>query len=293
MVFQAAAMLAVAVGAGGGADVPPECLEWLTDSHIPTRPVVGTWLLVRPELPKIDGRPDRRGVPPELRRQWAGVEHPLFVEPDAPADPWEALAPRQEDGRRKAKGGLSDEGLQLDSSVVVTDPGRDDGLPAVPHAWATNETLKVEMFGPFFLYGQFGATSDSTENQRLSMTGRTGVACKLVPWQKAEVLLRGGPVMRYADPSDPVPVEEQTRLALELRASTPLVGPLKVEYNGTALPALTSLERERINQDFRLAVQFNADTQVHVGTRYRWEGPFDATPLAERMQLYLGMTLKR
>jgi hypothetical protein len=99
--------------------------------------------------------------------------------------------------------------------------------------------------------------------------------------------------MRMSDPSNPVPEAEQARLALEVNANTELYGPLKVEYTGSAMPALSSETKERVNQDVRLSVDLTNDAKFHVGTRYWWEGTEQSEPWTDRMQLYLGLTLKR
>ncbi len=82
-------------------------------------------------------------------------------------------------------------------------------------------------------------------------------------------------------------------MVVELQARYQLLGPLKVEYDGTALPALTPLDRHRLNQDVRFAIPLGNAGQIRLGARHAWEEQPVPRPWTEGMQLYLGVGLKR
>src|SRR5262249_32655638 len=87
---------------------------------------------------------------------------------------------------------------------------------------------------------------------------------------------------------------ERSELFLEIvtRLPVPLVGPINVEYSGIAIPAATSRERDRAEQDLKFALPFSPGGQFHVGAKLRWEDTPTVTPWADRMQLYMGVQVK-
>lgn len=247
-----------------------------------------------PPLPSLDALFTREAPAPSFAFHWAEIDPP---EPttDGPPDAWSALGFRQGDDRRqRTSRQVTAHGMRVDTTVSVDDPsaGTADG-----RTWQTEESMRMEVLGPLFVFGQADASSQSIERQRLRMFGKTGVGVRWQPWTRAEVQVRGGPVLSYADAGGTP--EEEARLALELTAKAPLFAGLKVEYSGTALPAMSALVREQLSQDVRLALSLSERSQFHVGTRYNWTDPGTAAteaaraPWTDRMQLYLGLQLKR
>jgi hypothetical protein len=161
--------------------------------------------------------------------------------------------------------------------------------------WQTEEALQVPVVGPLFVFGKFQGGYDTLSAQEATMTGHTGIGCKLKPIPGAEILVRGGSRMSYqADPLRPdrLPVARQD-LLLELQCGYEVVGPLKLEYQGTAQPALDPLERNKVQQDLRFAIPLGADGHLHIGARHQWDDASVARSWADGMQLYLGIGFKR
>lgn len=275
------------------------CAAWLALGHARAEPLPSWWTwptesTTSEELPSLGTLFLTERPAPTFQFHWSEIDLPEEIG-DEPHDDWSALGFRRgDDLRRKASSRLEADGVRFDSHVTVDDPNHTH-----PHqcptgrTWQTEESVRIGLYGPLFVFGQADAGSQSIERQRLSMTGRTGVGMRWEPWTKAEVQVRGGPLVRYAD-SDGNP-EEEARLALELTARAPIVGGLKLEYAGTALPAMSTAIREQLRQDVRLALHLSETSQFHVGTQYSWQdtGEADLTPWTDRMQLYFGMQWKR
>jgi hypothetical protein len=202
---------------------------------------------------------------------------------------------RPEGDKHVAKSDTDLEWAALNSKIAVRD--RDALLdPSRRSTWETDETLKMPVAGPLFLFGQLGASTPAVEEQQHKWLGRTGVGFKVKPWFLEEVQVRGGPVMRY-DATSKKAGQSPERSELFLEAVTklplPVIGPLKVEYTSFAVPAGTASERGQINQDFKLAKPFRGDNEFHFGAKYRTEDSSSTTPWVDRMQLYMGVQLKR
>src|SRR5262249_61197043 len=78
--------------------------------------------------------------------------------------------------------------------------------------------------------------------------------------------------------------------AVELVARMPLVGPLELEYTGSAIPAVTRSDTDQFKQELRLALPLKGDNEVEFGARYRWDT--SPTPWVDRAQLFLGVKLR-
>jgi hypothetical protein len=205
--------------------------------------------------------------------------------------------PLQLDGLRRIAKAQADGGWgSVTSKVTLRD--RDRLLdPSLRNTWETDESLRMPVAGPLFLFGQLGASSPSVEQQQLKWLGKTGVGVKIKPWLMQEVQVRGGPAVRYDDTGSLSRGQSPERSELFLEAATkvplPVVGPLNVEYTSYAVPAATSADRNQINQDVKLAMPLSSGGQFHVGAKYKWENASASTPWLDRMQVYMGLELKR
>ncbi len=227
------------------------------------------------------------------RKAWEEVPAPL---PEA-SRLWlqellDAEQPRPFDGQ--ASGQL--EGpwgtLKTQSQVEAAPP--DAGVRGAER-WQTEESLQVPVAGPLYVFGQFRGGYNTWTAQEASLTGRTGVGCKLRPVRGGEVVLSGASVKSYAE--DPLRPErlprEKSQMVVELQANYLLFGPLKVEYQGAATPALDPLEHNRLDQDVRLAIPLGNGGHFRVGAKHSWEAQPTTRPWTDGMQLYLGVGLKR
>jgi hypothetical protein len=181
----------------------------------------------------------------------------------------------------------------LTSKVEVLDrtPALAGEDPLARRAWQTDEAWRFPLPGPFFVFGQLGARSDEPAQSDLKVSGRTGLACKLPLGAGAEVQVRGGPGVTYTDPLRPERAREHADWTLEVQARWPLLARLGLEYQGTAAPALSPLEQDRINQDLHLGLQVGEASKVQVGARHRWQNTDEPQPWSQGMQLYLGLEL--
>jgi hypothetical protein len=187
--------------------------------------------------------------------------------------------------------------IALSSTMELAKYERDLALlePAKSASWATDESVKVSVAGPLYFFGQFGLSSTEIE-QHPQWKGKYGVGVKLKPRILKELQVRGGPTMRSDDSGQWArgPSGELTELFVE--ASTQLglpgLGPIKLEYTSVTESAAAG-ERSQINQDFRLARPLPRGGQVHVGAKYRWDEAPAETPWVDRMQVYMGIELKR
>jgi hypothetical protein len=203
-------------------------------------------------------------------------------EPVAPADfkPW---APH------KVNATVAGDLGSLTAKSQVRDP---DGLtawqdPLARPEWKTDQAWRFSLPGPLFAFGQLAG--GSTEAQRdMKIAGKYGLGCKLEPMQGAEFTLRTGPALTYTDPLRPDFTKEKSEFLVEMLARVPLLGPLGLEYQGTASPALTPLEHDWLSHDLRLAAPVGADGKLRLGAKCRWDDAANSKPLPDALQLYLG-----
>jgi hypothetical protein len=196
--------------------------------------------------------------------------------------------------KRVADASTATDWADLSSKVKLRE--RDALLdPTVHNTWESDETLKLPMAGPFFVFGQLGASTPDVEQRQYKWLGKTGVGVKVKPWLLSEVQVRGGPAVRYDDTEKLSPGQSPERSELFLEAVTkvplPGVGPVNVEYTSYAVPAATAADHNQVNQDFKLALPISGSGQFHVGAKYRWEAA-SSTPWMDRAQLYMGLQSK-
>jgi hypothetical protein len=243
-------------------------------------------------------------------------EEPAFAQPAQPA--WRGLAlgsgppprselfeisdpfrlqpftdPRAFDGKATAQ--LEGPWGSLKSKLELESAARDLHGRDGEH-WQAEEALQVPVAGPLYVFGQVNYGYNTWTAQQLTVSGRSGVGCKLRPVKGGEIVLTGGSVLNYQeDPLQPNRLpQEKSQLVLELQARYSLLGALKMEYQGSATPALDPLERNRMQHDFRFALPLGQAGDVHVGAKRQWEDvPGPPRPWTDGMQLYLGVGLKR
>ena len=163
--------------------------------------------------------------------------------------------------------------------------------------WQAEQNLQIPVAGPLYVFGQVKAGCNTWTAQERTLAGRTGIGCNLRPVAGSEIILSGGSQTNYTeDPLQPkrLPVEK-SQLILELQANYSLLGALKLEYQGSATPALDPLDRNRVQHDFRFAVPLGRAGDLRLGAKHQWEEQPGATRTSwsDGMQLYLGIGLKR
>ncbi len=177
------------------------------------------------------------------------------------------------------------------------DPANLRDQPATQLDLLANKSLSVPLANSIFLFGQVQKDQDWMPLPTTGkMIGDTGVAWKLPSLAGAELLFRCGPEMTYekalrSPDRSGVPVRSQW-LRLDLQARWSLLGPVGLECQGTAIPALSDYERDRIIQDIRAVVPVGKSGQFQLGAKRIWENnPADAKPWSEETQFYGGLKL--
>jgi hypothetical protein len=209
----------------------------------------------------------------------AGDTAPLFEEPDVVKGSFE----------KKYEGFL---GL-LSSRLKVDDTRNVPEYLGQTNTFQTEEALQMKVKGPLAVFGQVGANSSSMDGQALKLKGKTGLVWKWDGLPLGEVQVRGGQAVSCDDPHRPERMKEQSEVFLELQYNCPLPGKLRLEYEGTANPALNLTERDRLKQDLHLAVPVGANGKLNLGARHSWESTPAARPWTDGMEVYIGLDLKR
>jgi hypothetical protein len=161
--------------------------------------------------------------------------------------------------------------------------------------WQTKKALQVDVAGPVFAFGEFNAGYNTISAQEMKMSGGTGLGLKLAAWDGGEVSLKGGSQVNYSqDPLRPDRAQsDKSRLLFGLECQYAIVGPLKLEYSGSAVPAMSPLETSRLSQDIRLMLPIGQNGHFRIGAKRNWDSQpaYRATPDAN--QFYLGVGLTR
>jgi hypothetical protein len=165
--------------------------------------------------------------------------------------------------------------------------------PTFKRSWESEESWRCKVAGPVALFGQMGATGGDVAQQDVKVSGRTGVACQVPVPLGAELVLRGGPSLTYTDPLRPEHTTARSELSVELQGRLPLLFGVGLEYQGTATPGLNPQERDRLQQDLRLAFPVGSSGKLKLGAKHKWENTVDPKPVPDAMQLYLGLELTR
>jgi len=182
--------------------------------------------------------------------------------------------------RRKSK-------LELPDPQEVTSPygGRD---------WKAQEKLQIPVPIPvplaeqLFVYGQIDGSGDAIRQQQTALSGKTGVGVKWALIAGSELQLRYATLLKYADVDGP----SRAQPAVELNARFPLIGPLELEYTGSAIPAVARSDTDQFKQELRFAYPLRGDNELEFGARYRWEYTPTPSPWLDRAQLFLGVKLR-
>jgi hypothetical protein len=192
--------------------------------------------------------------------------------------------------QRKAKGQAVVGPAILTAQTVVRDsPGTTWDDPLFKREWKTDESWRLPVLGPFFVFGQLGANGDENASREVKVVGRTGLACK-IPVGAGEVVLRSGPSLSHTDPRG---LKDRSEMLVEVQARWPLLAHVGLEYQGSAAPALSPLDKDWVNQDVSLAFLLGTMGKFKVGAKQHWENLNDPRAWTEGRQLYLGLELTR
>jgi hypothetical protein len=257
-----------ALGRGG-----PFANDWfLQEDAAEQPPRLPPWVFSAERLPG-----PRRVDLAEMRRAVADTEFDFWFAA------WERPSrdPRQHKTQTDGEWGAVTSKVELDAPPAWEDP-----LPR--REWKRQDDVKVSVAGPVFVYGQLGAGAQTEEQRDMKVSGKTGLACKIALGADGEVVLRSGPSVTCTDPMHYDRTNTKSEWLVEVQARWPLLASINLEYQGTASPALTPLDHDRINHDLGLAMPFGTGAKLRLGARYQWENTITPKPSTDGMQLYLG-----
>jgi hypothetical protein len=161
--------------------------------------------------------------------------------------------------------------------------------PTRKRTWQSEQDWRCPLAGPLAVFGKVGATSEEAAQRDLTLSGRTGLACQLGAPLGAELTLRGGPSLSCADPLRPEKAQPHREVFVEVQGRLPLFWGVGLEFQGNAVPALAPMDRDRVEQDVRLAFPFGETGKIKLGAKRRWESVPEAKPLPTATELYLGL----
>jgi hypothetical protein len=181
----------------------------------------------------------------------------------------------------------------LTSSLAIQGMSGDwEDSPEV-RKWQTEEAFRLSLGRSLYLFGQVGAGCESVATQEQNVVGRTGVAWNLPAWLGGDIQLRSGPVRTYTDPLRLERMRERSEFLVEVQGRWPLLGLLNLEYSGTAIPALTPAEHDRLRQDLRFTLPLGRVGRIHLGAKHNWENLMVPKPLMDGTEVYLGLSVKQ
>jgi hypothetical protein len=226
------------------------------------------------------------------RDEWLGG--PVHsARPDTESPTWLTNGFREEDIRRSLGRQFDLDWAKLNSKVVLIDPNANPYVPIRRSGWKTDESLKLPLAGSLFVVGQLQANSGSIEYQQYEFIGRTGVGMRLPEWLGGEIQVRSGRSKANYDTDTESMFPGKVTTFFELATKWPVLGRLNLEYTGKAIPAPTSADHDVWKQELKLALPFSDSGQFHVGARYRWEDAATQSPWHERMNVFIGLQMKR
>jgi hypothetical protein len=215
---------------------------------------------------------------------WPRLESPRYesmIEADYDGSIPEELVREHKASREGNWGSVS-------SQVTVQDDRAQRDNPLPPSPWQTNESLRVNVLGPVYAFGEAGAGAATPPCTTVLGQSRGGLGCKVPPVLGTELQVRGGQSLSFSDRG-----AQPGAWFVELQASCPLPLDLGLEYQGTAIPALTTETHDRISQDLRLAKRLGKRGSVHIGAHHNWERSATLRGGLEGLQFYVGFELKR
>lgn len=163
--------------------------------------------------------------------------------------------------------------------------------PLTKRGWQADQSWKMSLAGPVYAYGQFSAAAEEALQQDARLNGRTGLAWQM-PVPVVDLLFRGGPTVACSDPLRPDRMKEKSELLFELQGRCPLLFGVNLEYQGSACPAMSPLDRDWVSHELRLALPVGQGGTLKLGARQRWENVAEQRSTTEGAELFLGLELK-
>jgi hypothetical protein len=197
-------------------------------------------------------------------------------------------------GRLRYKLETSGDFYRRTSKLEVPDP-QEIWTPYGARDWKAQEKVQIPvpisipLAEQLFVYGQFDGKGDALVRQQTSLTSKSGVGLKWALIAGSELQVRYATLTSFAETS-----ASRVQPALEVLAKLPLLGPLSLEYTGSAIPAIARSDSDQFKQELRFAYPLKGDNELEFGARYRWDA-FSATPTPwlDRAELFFGVKFRR
>lgn len=203
---------------------------------------------------------------------------------------WEVPDTKPRKVSQKSEGLLGSLNAQSEVTDLPVGDIWDD--PSWKRSWKSDQSWQMGLAGPLSVFGQVGANSDEAGQSNMKVSGRTGLACKVPVGPLAEVTLRSGPGVSYTDPLHPLRTQGRSDWLLEVQARWPLLFGIGLEYQGSAVPSLTPMQQDTVNQDVRLALKLGSAGKLKLGAKRQWSGVLDRQAAwTDNTQLYFGLEL--
>lgn len=197
-------------------------------------------------------------------------------------------------GRWRYKSEMSGDFFRRTSKLEIPDP-QEVSTPYGGRNWKAQEKVQipvpvsVPLAEQLFVYGQFDGSGDTLTRQQTSLSSKSGVGVKWALIAGTELQLRYATLTSF-DVTSPSRVQP----ALEVLAKLPLMGPLSLEYTGSAIPAIARTDSDQFKQELRLAYPLKGDNELELGARYRWDvtPATTPTPWVDRAELFFGVKFR-
>ena len=195
-------------------------------------------------------------------------------------------------GRWRYKNESAGDFYRRTSKLEIPDP-QEVVVPYGGRNWKAQEKVQIPVPVPvplaeqLFVYGQFDGSGDALTRQQTSLSSKSGVGVKWALIAGSELQLKYATLMSY-DLSSPSRVQP----ALEVLAKLPLVGPLSLEYTGSAIAAMARTDTDQFKQELRLAYPLTGDNELEFGARYRWDVTATPTPWVDRAEIFFGVKFR-
>jgi hypothetical protein len=148
--------------------------------------------------------------------------------------------------------------------------------------------VSIPLAEQLFVYGQFDGKGDALIRQQTSLSSKSGVGVKWALIAGSELQVRYATLTSF-DATSPSKVQP----ALEVLAKLPLLGPLSLEYTGSAIPAMARTDTDQLKQELRFAYPLSGDNELEFGARYRWDVmAVTPTPWLDRAELFFGIKFR-
>ena len=228
-----------------------------------------------------------RNLGDKMRETFGSTEDPLqslWQEMRAKSDPA---------GKYRIRQTLSQSSLYSKAKIDLPD-GSTQADPYAQKNWKAEQMMRLALpvWEQAFVFGQFNSNADSFQYRELTATAKTGLGVRWEPLPKAEVLVRGGPMVAYLD-TNTSRLPEKSRLAVDVLATIPLWGQYELQYTGGAFAATAPNDQNLINQDLRIARQLSNNSEIYLGAKQQLDSNYSSTLWNNKRQLYIGIELKR